>query len=78
MKRVIQFFVTLMIATAVAVAVQPAKSPKKPSSQKTSSKKKYVSSVKKPRNKVAQQPATDTPSPTDLCRGLRHGGAVGP
>ena len=65
MKRVIQFLGTLTIATAVAMAVQPAKSPKKPSSQKasssqktsasqkTSSKKKYVSSsVKKPRNRV--------------------------
>ncbi len=59
MKLVIQFFMALIIAAGVAVAVQPAKSSKKSASKtasakKTSSaKKKYVSSAtKKPRSKA--------------------------
>ncbi len=50
MKRVIQFCIALMIATAVAVAVQPAKSSKKSPPKKvskTTAKKKYVSSAPK-------------------------------
>jgi hypothetical protein len=54
-KRFFQFWVALVIATGVAVAVQPAKSPKKPAANtsKTTGKKKYVSSTaKKSRGKL--------------------------
>jgi lysophospholipase L1-like esterase len=54
-KRLVQLWIALVIATAAAMAVQSSKSPKKASSKtsKTTGKKKYVSSTgKKPRSKA--------------------------
>jgi len=67
-KRVIQFWIAMMVATAVAVAVQPVKKPsskkstsKKTSAKKSSAKKKYVSNTRKPPVKRAKSTAKRAP-----------------
>jgi len=55
-KGFFQFLVTSIVATGVAVAVQPSKSAKQaaPKTSKTAAKKKYVSSVPKKPSTVSK------------------------